>query len=55
MGKAEAEERRDNFGEYEYGYTHDQAMGEAARCLQCTCEAIGHCDLREAGSSTRPR
>ena len=23
-------------------------MGEAARCLQCTCEAIGHCDLREA-------
>jgi predicted molibdopterin-dependent oxidoreductase YjgC len=48
MGKKGAEDRRDNFGEYEYGYTHDQAMGEAARCLQCTCEAIGHCDLREA-------
>ena len=48
MGKKGAEDRRDNFGEYEYGYTHDQAMGEASRCLQCTCEAIGHCDLREA-------
>ena len=23
-------------------------MAEASRCLQCTCEAIGHCDLREA-------
>jgi NADPH-dependent glutamate synthase beta subunit-like oxidoreductase/formate hydrogenlyase subunit 6/NADH:ubiquinone oxidoreductase subunit I/ferredoxin len=48
MGKKGAEERRSNFEEYEYGYTHDQAMAEAARCLQCTCEAIGHCDLREA-------
>jgi formate dehydrogenase major subunit len=48
MGKKEADDRKANFGEYEYGYTHDQAMGEAARCLQCTCEAIGHCDLREA-------
>ena len=48
MGKLGAEERKTNFDEYEFGYTHDQAMGEAARCLQCTCEAIGHCDLREA-------
>ena len=48
MGKFGAEERRESFGEYEHGYTHDQAMGEASRCLQCTCEAIGHCDLREA-------
>ena len=48
MGKLGAEERKTNFNEYEFGYTHDQAMGEAARCLQCTCEAIGHCDLREA-------
>ena len=48
MGKQEAAERKGNFNEYEYGYTGEQAMGEAARCLQCTCEAIGHCDLREA-------
>ena len=48
MGKLGADERKTSFGEYEYGYSGDQAMGEAARCLQCTCEAIGHCDLREA-------
>jgi NADPH-dependent glutamate synthase beta subunit-like oxidoreductase/ferredoxin len=48
MGKLGATDRRTNFNEYEFGYSHDQAMGEAARCLQCTCEAIGHCDLREA-------
>jgi NADPH-dependent glutamate synthase beta subunit-like oxidoreductase/formate hydrogenlyase subunit 6/NADH:ubiquinone oxidoreductase subunit I/ferredoxin len=48
MGKLGAEERKTNFNEYEFGYTHDQAMGEGSRCLQCTCEAIGHCDLREA-------
>ena len=48
MGKLGADERKTSFGEYEFGYTGDQAMAEAARCLQCTCEAIGHCDLREA-------
>ena len=48
MGKLGPEERRTNFNEYEFGYTGDQAMAEASRCLQCTCEAIGHCDLREA-------
>jgi formate dehydrogenase major subunit len=48
MGKGGPQQRRDNFNEYEYGYTTDQAMAEASRCLQCTCEAIGHCDLREA-------
>jgi formate dehydrogenase major subunit len=48
MGKLGPEERKRNFDEYEFGYTGDQAMAEAGRCLQCTCEAIGHCDLREA-------
>ena len=24
-------------------------MTESARCLQCTCEAIGYCDLRRQG------
>ena len=48
MGKEGPEARRTNFDEYEHGYTGDQAMAEAGRCLQCTCEAIGHCDLREA-------
>ena len=50
-GDGQARRRRaqaTNFDEYEFGYTDDQAMAEASRCLQCTCEAIGHCDLREA-------
>ena len=24
-------------------------MAESTRCLQCTCEAIGYCDLRRLG------
>ena len=24
-------------------------MAESTRCLQCTCEAIGYCDLRRQG------
>ena len=30
-------------------YTQQEAMTESARCLQCTCEAIGYCDLRRQG------
>ena len=26
-----------------------EAMAESKRCLQCTCEAIGYCDLRRQG------
>ena len=44
MGKLEADERRDNFGEYEHGYTHDQAMGEAARNLEPFEDAYARTD-----------
>jgi formate dehydrogenase major subunit len=44
-----AEERRTSYVEYEIPYTQDEAMRESARCLQCTCEAIGYCDLRRQG------
>ncbi len=44
-----APERRDSYIEYEIPYTQDEAMRESARCLQCTCEAIGYCDLRRQG------
>src|SRR5438876_5060842 len=54
MGKLGAGERKTNFAEYEFGYTHDQAMGEAARCLQCTCEAIAQCSLRGAAIEYEP-
>ena len=44
-----AEERNDSYIEYELPYTREAAMAESTRCLQCTCEAIGFCDLRRLG------
>ncbi len=44
-----AEVRRESYVEYEIPYTRDEAMAESKRCLQCTCEAIGYCDLRRLG------
>jgi NADPH-dependent glutamate synthase beta subunit-like oxidoreductase/formate hydrogenlyase subunit 6/NADH:ubiquinone oxidoreductase subunit I/ferredoxin len=44
-----AEQRNDSYIEYEIPYTQQEAMAESARCLQCTCEAIGYCDLRRQG------
>ena len=35
--------------EYELPYTREAAVAESTRCLQCTCEAIGFCDLRRLG------
>src|SRR3954454_8920607 len=29
--------------------TREAAVAESTRCLQCTCEAIGYCDLRRLG------
>ena len=43
------EERRTNYDEYEIPYSRQEAMAESKRCLQCTCEAIGYCDLRRLG------
>src|SRR3954453_12128295 len=45
----EADARNDNYIEYEIPYTRDEAVAELTRCLQCTCEAIGFCDLRRLG------
>jgi formate dehydrogenase major subunit len=44
-----AEVRNRSYVEYEIPYTQAEAMAESARCLQCTCEAIGYCDLRRQG------
>ena len=41
--------RNKSYIEYEIPYTQQEAMAESARCLQCTCEAIGYCDLRRQG------
>jgi formate dehydrogenase major subunit len=45
----EAEARNRSYVEYEIPYTRDEVVAESTRCLQCTCEAIGFCDLRRLG------
>jgi NADPH-dependent glutamate synthase beta subunit-like oxidoreductase/formate hydrogenlyase subunit 6/NADH:ubiquinone oxidoreductase subunit I/ferredoxin len=44
-----AEVRNKSYVEYEIPYTPAEAMAESTRCLQCTCEAVGYCDLRNLG------
>jgi formate dehydrogenase major subunit len=44
-----ARERTKNYDEYEISYTAAEVMAESTRCLQCTCEALGNCDLRRLG------
>ena len=44
-----AEERNQSYVEYEIPYSQSEVMAESSRCLQCTCEAIGYCDLRNLG------
>jgi formate dehydrogenase major subunit len=38
--------QRVNFKEVELGYTHEQAMNETARCLECGCVEYFECDLK---------
>jgi formate dehydrogenase major subunit len=49
MKAMEAEERNHNYVEYEIPYSREDIVAESTRCLQCTCEAIGYCDLRRLG------
>src|SRR5262249_27163380 len=46
LTKMGAEIRNQSYVEYELPYTRADAVAESTRCLQCTCEAIGFCDLR---------
>jgi formate dehydrogenase major subunit len=41
--------RNKSYVEYEIPYSRADAVAESTRCLQCTCEAIGFCDLRRLG------
>jgi formate dehydrogenase major subunit len=43
------EVRNKSYVEYEIPYSREEAIAESTRCLQCTCEAIGFCDLRRLG------
>jgi formate dehydrogenase major subunit len=49
LAAMEPEVRNKSYVEYEIPYTQQDAMAESKRCLQCTCEAIGYCDLRRQG------
>ncbi len=45
----DADIRNRSYIEYEIPYSREEAVAESTRCLQCTCEAIGFCDLRRLG------
>ncbi|OGO56586.1 MAG: hypothetical protein A2V84_12845 [Chloroflexi bacterium RBG_16_70_13] len=49
MKALEAEARNHSYIEYEIPYSTAEIVAESTRCLQCTCEAIGFCDLRRLG------
>ncbi|HEV8545041.1 MAG TPA: FAD-dependent oxidoreductase, partial [Candidatus Limnocylindrales bacterium] len=49
MKAMEAEIRNQSYVEYEIPYSREEVVAESSRCLQCTCEAIGFCDLRRLG------
>ncbi|HSO29638.1 MAG TPA: FAD-dependent oxidoreductase [Candidatus Sulfomarinibacteraceae bacterium] len=49
MKALEADVRNRSYVEYEIPYSRAEAVAESTRCLQCTCEAIGFCDLRRLG------
>ena len=49
LGSMPAKVRNKSYVEYEIPYTQAEVMAESTRCLQCTCEAVGNCDLRRLG------
>jgi NADPH-dependent glutamate synthase beta subunit-like oxidoreductase/formate hydrogenlyase subunit 6/NADH:ubiquinone oxidoreductase subunit I/ferredoxin len=49
LSALEPEVRNASYVEYEIPYSREAAVAESTRCLQCTCEAIGFCDLRRLG------
>jgi NADPH-dependent glutamate synthase beta subunit-like oxidoreductase/ferredoxin len=47
MAVLEPQERKTSFAEIEQGYTEEQARREAARCLECGCQDVEECRLKE--------
>ena len=45
--------RLNNFAEVEQGFSDDLALEEAARCLECACQANTQCDLRDYATQYR--
>ncbi len=46
-------QREQNFAEVELGFGYDSALKEAARCLECACQANKQCDLRDYATEYR--
>ena len=55
MGKLGPEDRKTNFAEYEYGYSHDQAMGEARAACSAPARRSATATCARRRSSTRRR
>ncbi|CAM4077514.1 formate dehydrogenase subunit alpha [Vibrio neonatus] len=47
MPELTSEQREQSFAEVELGFDNREAMAEAARCLECGCQANTECDLRD--------
>ncbi|MBY5948332.1 formate dehydrogenase subunit alpha [Photobacterium rosenbergii] len=47
MPELTSEQRQLNFAEVETGFINEEAMREAARCLECGCQANTDCKLRD--------
>lgn len=45
MRQLKADERRDNFTEVVKGYSEEEALREASRCLECGCKDFFECKL----------
>lgn len=50
MPELEVEERVTNFEEVDLGFSRDQALDEANRCLECGCVELYDCTLRKYSS-----
>lgn len=53
MPELTAVQRLLNYGEVELGFAPDAAMQEAARCLECACQANTDCKLRDYATDYR--
>ncbi|MBV7314730.1 formate dehydrogenase subunit alpha [Shewanella sp. NIFS-20-20] len=47
MAELSRQARQGNFDEVELGFSNDHALQEAARCLECACQANTQCSLRD--------
>ncbi|GAM72055.1 NAD-dependent formate dehydrogenase alpha subunit [Vibrio sp. JCM 19236] len=47
MPELSSTQREQSFAEVELGFDNAEAMAEAARCLECGCQANTNCDLRD--------